>query len=143
MPYKDGTKSGGKKKGSRNKSTLSRLAAIEDASKKIANADGSGVFPGDAQAFLQIIYKTESFPLDVRMRAAEMANTRERSALQAFDSTITDQRVYVVEMPAPVKDLDEWKRLYCQEQPAPDAEANAEWKERLARIADNAKDRLQ
>jgi hypothetical protein len=46
-------------------------------------------------------------------------------------------------MPAPVKDSDEWKRLYCQEQPAPDAEASAEWKERLARIADNAKDRLQ
>ncbi|MGB8156986.1 MAG: hypothetical protein WCF34_11805, partial [Pseudolabrys sp.] len=74
---------------------------------------------------------------------AEMANTRERSALQAVDSTITDRRVYVVEMPAPVKDLDEWKRLYCQEQPALDADANAEWKERLARIADNAKDRLQ
>jgi hypothetical protein len=81
----------------------------------IANADGSGIFPGDAQALLTIIYKTESFPLDVRMRAAEMANTRERPALQAVDSNIKDQRTYVVEMPPPVKDLDEWKRLYCEE----------------------------
>jgi hypothetical protein len=141
MAYKDGTKSGGKKKGSKNKSTLARLAAIEEASKKIASTDGSGVFPGDAQALLAVIYKTESFPLDVRMRAAEMANTRERPALQSVDSNIKDQRTYVVEMPAPVKDLDEWKRLHAA--PAPDSEADAEWNQRLARIVDSAKDQPQ
>ena len=41
MAYKDGTKSGGKVKGSRNRSTLARLAAIEQACKKIAAADGA------------------------------------------------------------------------------------------------------
>ena len=50
-------------------------------------------------------------------------------------------------MPPPVKDLDEWKRLHMSsETPAEsetDAEANTEWKQRLARIADNAKDQLQ
>ena len=136
MAYKDGTKSGGKKKGSKNKSTLARLAAIEEASQKIASADGSGVFPGDAQALLAVIYKTESFPLDVRMRAAEMANTRERPALQSVDSNIKDQRTYVVD-----KDLDEWKRLHAA--PAPDSEADAEWNQRLARIVDSAKDQPQ
>jgi hypothetical protein len=43
------------------------------------------VFPADAQSLLQLIYKNESLPLDLRMRAAEMANTRERPALEEVD----------------------------------------------------------
>src|SRR5512144_1230774 len=99
MTYKDGSKSGGKVKGSKNKSTLARQAAIEKACKMIANANRSGMFDGDAQAFLTLIYRTESFPIDVRMRAAEMANTRERPALSAVDNTINDKRNVIVRMP--------------------------------------------
>jgi hypothetical protein len=97
--------------------------------------DGSGVFPGDAQSLLQVIDKTESFPLDVRMRAAEMANTRERPALQAVDSNIKDQRQYVVMMPEPVKNLDEWRRKYGEaDQPASDPESD----QKVEQIRDQA-----
>ena len=135
-----GFKTGGKVKGSKNKSTLARLAAIDKACEMIANASGSKVFEGDAQALLTAIYKCESFPLDVRMRAAEMANTRERPALQAVDSNVREQRTYVVEMPAPVKDLEEWKRLHMNGETPAEFAPDADWKERLARIIDNTKD---
>ena len=113
-----GFKTGGKVVGSKNKSTLARMAAIEEACKKIANADGSSIFSGDAQALLTLIYKTESLPLDVRMRAAESANTRERPALQAVDSNIKEEKNYIVRMPEPLKGesmderMEDWKKRY-------------------------------
>jgi hypothetical protein len=62
---------------------------------------------------------------------------------QWFHTNVKDQRTYVVEMPAPVKDLAEWKRLHAA--PAQtDPEADSDWRQRLARIVDNtSKDRQQ
>jgi hypothetical protein len=61
MRYKDGPNPAGKN-GSRNKSKRARLAAIEEACKKIANADSSGI-TGDAQALLTVISKPSHFHL--------------------------------------------------------------------------------
>ena len=70
------------------------------------------------------------------MRAAEMANTRERPALPAVDSNIKDHRTYVVEMPAPVKDLDEWRRLYGEEDGRP--AADPEWDRKINEAREQA-----
>jgi hypothetical protein len=42
-------------------------------------------------------------------------------------------------MPEPVKDLDEWRRLYMDDEPKPaDAASDAEWSEKLKTIAAEA-----
>jgi hypothetical protein len=88
-PKRPKTPGSGRKKGSKNKSTLTRLEEIKKACEMIANANGSKVFEGDAQALLTAIYKCESFPLDVRMKAAEMATLA--SVLRCRRSTATSK----------------------------------------------------
>lgn len=110
MAFKDGTKSGGKKKGSRNKSTLARLTAIQEAAKLMANTDGSGVFTGDGHALLVAVYKNEKFPIELRADCAKAAIRYEKPALSAVENT-GDIQAYVTRMPAPVASLDEWMKL--------------------------------
>jgi hypothetical protein len=105
-----GFKTGGRQKGTPNKRTLERRARTEEAIKAIANANGSGVFDGNAHDLLKLFYKTEAFPAEFRAKCAEAALKFEKPALQAVDSTIKDQRPYVIAMPAPFASLDEWDR---------------------------------
>jgi hypothetical protein len=111
MAHADGTKSGGKMKGSRNKSTLAKLAAIQEAANAMKNPDGSDVFQGDAYALLVAIYKNEIFPIDVRMQAAKEAAQYERPRLSAVDNTIHEPGKYIVRMPSAVGSLEEWGRM--------------------------------
>jgi hypothetical protein len=106
-----GFKTGGKVKGSRNKATIAKIAAIQEATNAMKNPDGSAMFDGDAYALLVAVYKNEKFPIDVRMQAAKEAAQYERPRLSAVDSTIRDPGHYVVRMPSPVESLAAWSEM--------------------------------
>lgn len=126
-------KTGGRQKGSKNKATIARENAIAEALRTIKNANGSGVFDGDAHALLMLVYKNENLPLDVRTRAAEAALKFERPALAAIDSRAETTVNYIVRMPEPVRDMDHWLQVYGDTPKLTDA-SDAEWNERLERI---------
>jgi hypothetical protein len=134
MAYKDGTKSGGKKKGSRNKKTILRIEQMKLAAEKMANEDGSRVFAGDAHALLMTCYKNEDLPIEFRARCAEAALKFEKPALQAVDSSITERRQYVVEMPAQPATLDDWMRVHARNTLEKSDNQDPTWEEKLKRI---------
>jgi hypothetical protein len=106
-----GRKTGGRQKGTPNKTTAERRAKMEEAMRAIANANGSGVFDGNAHDLLMAIYKNESFPIDFRARCAEAALKYEKPALAAVDNTIHEPGKYIVRMPSAVGSLEEWGRM--------------------------------
>ena len=125
-------KTGGRQKGTKNKTTIARQQAIEEALRTIRNANGTGVYDGDAHGPLMLVYKNEAFPLDVRTRAAEAALKFEKPALAAVDLKATVEQTYVVRMPEPCATLEEWKAKYVDA--AETLVSDAEWNERLERI---------
>jgi hypothetical protein len=138
MAHKDGSRSGGRRPGSLNRKTKVRIEATRRAAEAMANQDGSGVFAGDAHALLMAMYKNESFTPEFRAHCAGMALKFEKPALQAVDSTVREERPYVVAMmPAPVESLEEWKRLYMNGDNTPTAEGQA-LEERFKSIAAEA-----
>jgi hypothetical protein len=117
MAYADGKKSGGRKAGSKNKLTLALAQMRAEATKKINAELGEDAFKGDAIDFLQAIYKSPHFDPDMRMEAATRASQFERA--KKTESMIEDKRSYVVRMPAPVADLDEWMRINMPDNTTP------------------------
>jgi hypothetical protein len=77
-----GKKTGGRRKGSKNKKSPEHRRALEQASAKLEEAM-PGVFSGDAHAFLMMIYKDPSKPLHDRINAAGKALPFEKPRLQA------------------------------------------------------------
>jgi hypothetical protein len=98
--------------------------------------DAEPPFKGDGVDFLQMIYKNPNFDVDFRLEAATRAASFERP--KKSETAITQEQTYIVRMPHPVADLDEWKRLYGGPTalPAPDDD----WQKRLDNIKNNAKD---
>ena len=143
MAYKDGAKSGGRKPGSKNKLTLSIAQLRAKAVQTMNDALGDRAFKGDGVDFLQAIYKNPEFDFDVRMEAATRASKFERAT--KTESMIDDKREYIVRMPEPPKDMDDWTRRYLSADDKKGATADAEFAERIARIAASAvkKDTLQ
>src|SRR5262249_10361440 len=90
-------------------------------------------------ALLMACYKNEEFPIDFRAHCASLALKFEKPALQAIDSTIKEERPYVIAMmPAPTPTLEEWKHLYMNgdgDVPTPEQQA---LEERFNRIAAEA-----
>jgi hypothetical protein len=118
MAFSDGTKSGGRARGSKNKFTLAK-EQVRAKAAQMMNETIPDAFKGDGVDFLQAIYKNPEFDFEVRMEAATRASQFERA--KKTESTIEDKTNYVVRMPAPVADLDEWKRLHMNG----DAKTNA------------------
>jgi hypothetical protein len=81
---KPGERRGGRKKGSSNKRTEQRLAAMQEAVKKI-EAALPDAFEGDSHALLASIYKDPSQPIQLRMDAAKAAIAYERPRLAATE----------------------------------------------------------
>jgi hypothetical protein len=72
----------GRKPGSRNKVTAAREAAIRAAAEKVALLIPDA-FDGDAHAFLMMVYKDPSLPVELRLDAAGKAIRFEKPALAA------------------------------------------------------------
>ena len=88
-----GFKTGGRKKGVKNKRTRRIESAarrlLEDA-KGVLGDQGAKLFEGDAHALMVLTYKNPELPLDVRMDAAKAAIRFEKPA---FTQTAVDLSV--------------------------------------------------
>jgi hypothetical protein len=113
-----GRKTGGRQKGTPNKRTLERQAAVQEAAKAIEAAAGDKAFTGDAHALLMAIYKNTDLPLEMRADAAKAALRFEKPALASTDNRNTDTTRYLVALPSGEVSMDEWKAKYAPVQPA-------------------------
>ena len=66
-----GFKSGGRRKGAKNKATLERERALQAAAAKALGSPGA--FLGDAHSLLVSVYKNPHLPLEIRVEAARAA----------------------------------------------------------------------
>jgi hypothetical protein len=130
MANKDGSKSGGRRKGVPNKGTVLAREEAQAAAKKIAAAAGIKLEDIDAHTLLQLFYRCEDFTPRFRKECAAEALKYEKAALTAVDSRSTETIQYVVEMPPAILDLDEWKRLHGG-QPSNN---QTEWDNRVQRV---------
>ena len=121
MGFKPGQ--GGRPKGSKNKLTLEKLKMREEALRRLNDELPEDAFKGDAIEFFQRIYKDNSFDPQLRLDAAAKL-----AAIERKEANPDSAPKYVVVMPMPVKDLEEWKARYMLETGAP----ADEYHERLA-----------
>jgi hypothetical protein len=107
-----GRKTGGRRKGSRNKRTLQIEAAGKDALEAVKETLGGKLFEGDAHALLMAVYKNETMPMEMRLDAAKSAVRYEKPALASVDNTIDDKRSTIARVPDPATDATEWLQRY-------------------------------
>jgi len=80
-----GAKTGGRKKGSRNRKTVARETAVAEVVEEALAEHG---FKGDAHAFLTAVYKDQQQPLVMRIDAAKAAIGYEKPKLTSLDASI-------------------------------------------------------
>ena len=88
-----GFKTGGRKKGVKNKRTRrieSAARRLLDNAKGVLGDQGAKLFEGDAHALMVLTYKNPALPLDIRMDAAKAAIRFEKPA---FTQTAVDLTV--------------------------------------------------
>ena len=88
-----GFKTGGRKKGVKNKRTRrieSAARRLLDDAKGVLRDQGAKLFEGDAHALMVLTYKNPALPLDIRMDAAKAAIRFEKPA---FTQTAVDLTV--------------------------------------------------
>jgi hypothetical protein len=81
-------KTGGRKRGVKNKRTVALERAHAETAIKIEDALGPQAFPGDAHALLVAVYKDESQLIDLRVQAAKAAIGYEKPRLTAVDAKL-------------------------------------------------------
>jgi hypothetical protein len=104
-----GFKTGGRKRGSKNKRTEKLNQAVEEVAAVVAKALGLEAFEGDAHAFLMLIYKNEKAPLDLRLEAAKAAIRFEKPALGAVETKNETTIRYVARLPNKEPDAQAWE----------------------------------
>src|SRR5262249_31931761 len=106
MAFADGRKSGGRQKGTLNRSTSARHAAMGRVNEALAEI---GSDPISGMKLLREVLNHKQTPLDVKIQCAGLLIKQE--------SAEASENKYCAVMPLPVKDLDEWKRIYAHAKP--------------------------
>jgi len=106
-----GFKTGGRKKGSRNKKTV---LLQEKGREALAEVLGANAFEGDAHSLLIAIYRDMSHPIELRLEAAKAAIRFEKPALAALDARGTIENVHYGISDQPLTE-DEWAERYVTE----------------------------
>lgn len=101
-----GRKTGGRRKGTPNRITIEREAAVEQAHEQIAQVLGPTVFDGDAHAMLMTVYKDTSQPLVLRIDAAGKAIGYEKPKLSSVDAHVDGALGTYAAQPIPVEQRD-------------------------------------
>jgi hypothetical protein len=81
-------KTGGHRRGVKNKRTVALERVQAETAGKIADALGAQAFAGDAHALLMGVYKDESQPIELRVHAAKAAIGYEKPRLTAVDAKV-------------------------------------------------------
>jgi len=109
-----GQKTGGRKRGVRNKRTAKREAALKAAAKRLKQLEGAAIpeaFAGDAHAYLMMVYKDPLELPAVRIDAAKAALPYEKPRLAPAEPRRADDgRVSLLER------LEEYAREAAIEQ---------------------------
>jgi hypothetical protein len=103
-----GIKTGGRQKGTKNKSTI----LLQQRGRE-ALARGPKPYDGDAHALLIAVYKDESQPIELRVEAAKAAIRFEKPALAALDARGTIESVHYAIGDRPLTE-DEWIERYTK-----------------------------
>jgi hypothetical protein len=130
------TPGSGRKKGTPNKRTVLDREEAREAAKRIAAKAGLKVQDIDAHTLLKLFYQCEEFTPRFRKECAAEALKYEKPALSAMDSKTTETVNYVVEMPPPVKDLNEWMRMHMHDASKPNDDRAERIKKNHLRLAD-------
>lgn len=93
-----GRKTGGRKKGVKNKRTLAVAANVADARRRIGEALGDEAFSGDAHALLIAVYSDPNMPTDLRLEAARAAIPYEKPRLSSVELGNKDGEPLVVKI---------------------------------------------
>jgi len=101
-----GRKTGGRRKGTPNRITVEREAAVEQAHEQIAQVLGPTAFDGDAHAMLMSVYKDASQPLVLRIDAAGKAIGYEKPKLSSVDAHVDGALGTYAAQPIPVEARD-------------------------------------
>lgn len=101
-----GLKTGGRRKGTPNRITVEREAAVEQAHEQIAQVLGPTVFDGDAHAMLMTVYKDTTQPLVLRIDAAGKAIGYEKPKLSSVDANLSGVVGQYAAQPIPVEQRD-------------------------------------
>ena len=100
MAVPKGTRIGGRQKGTRNKRTDERLAAVDEAAARLLDAIPDA-FAGDAHMLLMAVYKDPDKDWALRVDAAKAAVRYEKPALSSIEakhSGAIDLRSKLLEM---------------------------------------------
>lgn len=81
-------KTGGRKRGVKNKRTAALERVQAETAVKIADALGAQAFAGDAHALLMGVYKDQTQPIELRVQAAKAAIGYEKPRLTAVNSKV-------------------------------------------------------
>jgi hypothetical protein len=108
-----GFKTGGRKKGSKNKRTLLLEGAARQLLDDAKRILGDETFEGDAHALLMLTYKNKSLPLAVRLDAAKAAIRFEKPAMSTVDArgSIENRQYIISDKPLTA---EEWEKKYCR-----------------------------
>lgn len=99
-------KTGGRKKGTKNRRTVAQEAAMAEVHEQIASVLGPAAFDGDAHALLMAIYKDETQAMVLRLDAAKGAIGYEKPKLSAVDATLGGAVGQYAAQPIPVESRD-------------------------------------
>lgn len=101
-----GKKTGGRKKGTPNRITQAREAAVEEAKEHIESVLGPAAFDGDAHALLMSIYKDTEQAMVIRLDAARAAIGYEKPKLSSVEATLEGTLGTYAAQPIPVEARD-------------------------------------
>jgi len=118
-----GPKTGGRQKGTPNRTSSARYAAMARVNEALA-ALGEDTLTG--MKLLKEVLNHKDTPLDVKIQCAAL--------LLKDEKTPEGEARYVCIMPPPIADLEEWKRQYMTASPAAD-EKQVEWAEKVAKAS--------
>lgn len=108
-----GHKTGGRKKGTKNKKTVALEVAAQKVIDKLGNVIGEGnIFQGDAHAYLMTVYKDPNQPENFRLDAAKAAIRFERPQLAHIESKNETEVRYVARVPTKAEKPDEWQQQH-------------------------------
>ncbi len=81
-------KTGGRKRGVKNRRTVELARAQAETAVKIAEALREDAFSGDAHALLMGVYKDQKLPIDLRVQASKTAIGYEKPRLTSVEAKV-------------------------------------------------------
>ena len=147
MAHKDGSKSGGRQKGTPNKKAVERAEKTRIASEKIdAALRAAGISQEEISAldYLRACYRCPDLPARFRADAAKAALQFETPKIATADPNRMNAPQYIAVVPAQCESVDEWLKMYGPGRThAAETQEEIERRQRFKQLADEARQRAE